>query len=232
MKIITTRGCKDYYDFMVSVFGEDELIVYDRRNAYPIDSCAVLGDSLILDYFSSKKLFSSDRPKIKINRWNSKKANRHDYKFSKKYRKEGDLYEGTVRHYILEIGYYHYIFEVERYLDDKNLDVLHLEPQLIYTERVTKDKRIGDTPISIIPIYNVYSSDGRINYEINKRHIIANPILASTYIPKYISAEDAWNHLSEYISSLRDVDIIDKRTNDEHIESHGFDKKISFRHRK
>ena len=41
-----------------------------------------------------------------------------------------------------------------------------------------------------------------------------------------------WNNLYEYISSLRDKEFEDTRTNDQHIESHGFDKKISFRHRK
>ena len=66
----------------------------------------------------------------------------------------------------------------------------------------------------------------------NLRNIVENPILKNTYIPKFIDAKEMWNNLYEYISSLRDKEFEDTRTNDQHIESHGFDKKISFRHRK
>lgn len=58
---------------------------------------------------------------------------------------------------------------------------------------------------------------------------IDNPILADSWIPKVIPPNDVWNNLYEYISSLRDKEIIDTRTNDMHIESNGFDKKDSFR---
>ena len=77
---------------------------------------------------------------------------------------------------------------------------------------------------------------GHLNFKYydveDKIHGIDNPILTETWIPKFISAEDMWNMLYEYISSLNDKEFTDSRTNDQHIESAGFDKKISFRHRK
>ena len=66
----------------------------------------------------------------------------------------------------------------------------------------------------------------------DKEQKIDNPILYSTYIPKFIDPYEVWNNLYEYVSSLRDKEFTDSRTNDQHIESHGFDKKTSFRHRK
>ena len=50
-----------------------------------------------------------------------------------------------------------------------------------------------------------------------------------SWITKYITPDEIWNNLYEYISSLRDKEIVDTRTNDMHIESNGFDKKESFR---
>ena len=59
-----------------------------------------------------------------------------------------------------------------------------------------------------------------------------NPILRDTYITKVIPPETVWKYVYEYLSSLRDKPIVDTRTDLEHLESHGFDKKKSFRHRK
>ena len=59
-----------------------------------------------------------------------------------------------------------------------------------------------------------------------------NPILRDTYVTKVIPPETVWKYVYEYLSSLRDKPIVDTRTDLEHLESHGFDKKKSFRHRK
>jgi hypothetical protein len=79
-------------------------------------------------------------------------------------------------------------------------------------------------------IYTRYR--GTVSVAKNSINVVESPILKNTYIPKFIDAKEMWNNLYEYISSLRDKEFEDTRTNDQHIESHGFDKKISFRHRK
>ena len=85
--------------------------------------------------------------------------------------------------------------------------------------------------MAICPVTRNYRDVFKL-YDRDKEQLIKNPILYSTYIPKFIEPKEVWNNLYEYISSLRDVEFEDTRTNDQHIESHGFDKKISFRHRK
>jgi hypothetical protein len=91
---------------------------------------------------------------------------------------------------------------------------------------VKKDEKKSKVPLFI----------GKLNFRYydvkDKIDGIDNPILVDTWIPKFISANDMWNMLYEYISSLNDKEFTDSRTNDQHIESHGFDKKISFRKRK
>jgi len=126
---------------------------------------------------------------------------------------------------------------VERYIDDEDENRIHLNYGLIEKKDISKDEKISYAPICLCPIShhkNWYagSSDKFDASKEDKEQKIDNPILYSTYIPKFIDAYEMWNNLYEYISSLRDKDFEDTRTNEQHIESHGFDKKISFRHRK
>ncbi len=43
------------------------------------------------------------------------------------------------------------------------------------------------------------------------------------------SAQDIYQELNRYISSLNDIEIVDSRTDVEKAESAGFDRKTSFR---
>lgn len=105
---------------------------------------------------------------------------------------------------------------------------LHIDHTLINSNRVGKDELFSVEPMSIVPCeasswytrkFNITKKDWRID----------NPILMKSWITKYITPDEIWNNLYEYISSLRDKEIVDTRTNDMHIESNGFDKKESFR---
>lgn len=58
---------------------------------------------------------------------------------------------------------------------------------------------------------------------------VINPIMEKTWIPKIIPAQDVWNNISDYLLAIKDKPIVDNRTDVEHAESHGFDKKTSFR---
>ena len=50
-----------------------------------------------------------------------------------------------------------------------------------------------------------------------------------TWIPSLISAEEVWNNITDYLLSIKEPEIVDNRNDVQHIESHGFDKKTSFR---
>lgn len=199
MKILGKRGEKDYYDYLQNYFGIDELVVYDRRKSFPIDI-----NSFYIGY-GLDNIFKKEKDKT------------HDIKrrLVKGYGIKVPVMKGRFFYFVVESGYYHYFFKVERYLDDN--DKVILEPQLIEKKKIDKKQKLSDCPLSICT---------------DSRNVVENPILKNTYIPKFIDAKEMWNNLYEYISSLRDKEFEDTRTNDQHIESHGFDKKISFRHRK
>lgn len=254
------KGYKDYYDFLCGVLGEDSLVVYDRRDAFPIDVTKEWGCSKRMEYPSQ----CSDYKNINIERWfrkepiygdkkreTIKRFNTHkvlDYKDQENETKDigwekrnkvrnswGEIKEGQVYHFVLEVGYHHYYFEVERYIDDEDDSRLHLNYGLIEKKDIERDKKISYAPVCLCPC-----SYGKYFWKESKFEIsdgdrvkkIDNPILYSTYIPKFIDPYEIWNNIYEYISSLKDKEIVDTRTNEQHIESHGFDKKISFRHRK
>ena len=56
-----------------------------------------------------------------------------------------------------------------------------------------------------------------------------NPFLSGTWITSMIPAEDMWNNISDYLLSIKEKPIVDTRNDIQHLESHGFDKKTSFR---
>ena len=228
MKILCKRGEKDYYDYLVSEMGMDEKVVYDRRSSTVIGPYEYYNFDYPCEYdvFFSKKPFKCDEPKVKKALWDSHK---HDFKNNrfnigwKRGRKE-EIEEGDIYYLFLEVGYHQFIFEVERYLDEDGK--VKIVPSIVSTKTVSKDDKKGKTPLYIGILYESHLTSSRIT------HGHDNPILANTWIPKLILAKDMWNMLYEYISSLNDKEFVDTRTNEQHIESHGFDKKISFRHRR
>jgi len=224
MKIIRKdgKGYSDYYDYLQGVLGQDELVVYDRRDALLIDPSKPCYKTYIDLWFCQEKDIE-DKPK-QLTRF-SKKRSIDDRNLKK------NVLEGRVIFFALEIGYYRYIFEIERYLDDnKNI---HIDPILLGKKRVERKDRLSEAPINLCPFYYTFLDKDALNGKpLGKDYVIKNPLLKNTYITKFISANDVWNEVYDYISSLKDKEFVDTRTNDEHIESHGFDKKISFRHRK
>lgn len=254
---------KDYYDYIVSTMGRDELVVYDRRDAFPIDPTKKWGDNVdrqcladcnaninynVERWFRKEPIYG-DKKREFIKRWNTNKIleykEQNDETKDMSWRKKDkirnsweEIKEGQVYHFVLEVGYHHYFFEVERYIDDDDESRLHLNYGLIEKKRIDKDKKISYAPVSLCPCsykkYGwLYGDEGK--FDVSRDMLaqkIDNPILYSTYIPKFIDPYEMWNNIYEYISSLRDKEIVDTRTNEQHIESHGFDKRISFRHRK
>lgn len=223
MKIIDNKKC--YYDYLQGVLGIDEKVVYDRRGSTVVSA----SDTYLFEYptgfdlYFSKKPFKCDEPKKKIKGWNSSKYDNRVQRWNA-FGYRDYIEEGSIYHLFLEVGYNQFIFEVERYLDKEGK--LHVDTSLVDHREVKKDEKKSKVPLFIGKLYFRYCNV--------KDHIdgVDNPILSDTWIPKFISANDMWNMLYEYISSLNDKEFTDSRTNDQHIESHGFDKKISFRKRK
>lgn len=221
MRIISKRGIKDYYDYLQGTYGIDPLVVYDRRECSVIDPPKTYSKdypSLFCDWFGTN-IDYSDKPKEKIRNWSSKsvKIDRHDMpRF---------VEEGKVMHFVLQIGYHFYLFEVERYLNNGKLCIGHT---LINSNRVERSELFSEAPMSIVPCEASTWYPRKYNIT-RKGWKIDNPILLKSWIVKYITPDEVWNNLYEYISSLRDKDIVDTRSNDMHIESNGFDKKESFR---
>lgn len=253
MKILT-KGNKDYYDYLMGIYGQDELVVYDRRNCFPIDPAKKWGDdidrktpihtsdyqNINVELWFRKEVMYCDKPKKEIKKYNSHKFRaKREWLEERNHKKFGivtKLMEGDIYHFVLEIGFKHFVFEVERYVDDKDPNRIHLECDMVKAYEVSPNDRISYEPMCLCPINTRYyhflmDYDFKVTDE-DKQQAIPNPILYSTYIPKFISADEVWRLLYEYISSLRDKEFEDTRTNEEHIESHGFDKTTSFRKRK
>lgn len=126
-----------------------------------------------------------------------------------------------IYHCVLEVGYIHYLFSLVP--TNGTVDV-----KLVKRFKVEKKK--SNSPISFINVrYNGKSSE--IEYCTNRLdNILENPILKNTWVPTFISADDLYDDLYDYLISIREPRIIDDRTDVEKLESKGFDRKTSFRH--
>ena len=228
MKIIDNK--KDYYDYISGIYGIDDLVVYDRRSSVVLNS----GKTLLqgLDHYFSTKILFTDKPLSEKRYWELKSIVRYreakaaKNKYSKKW-KEGDVY-----HFVLEIGYTHYRFEVERWIEDNKNEYAHVENRLIDTMKDVQ-KRYSNVPMCLI-LCQVqdwrWTKDG-LWKELSDIHLhrIENPILTGTFITKIIPPADIWQALYDYLSSLKDKPFTDTRTDVEELESAGFDKETSFR---
>lgn len=86
--------------------------------------------------------------------------------------------------------------------------------------------RKTDKPIELIIL------SGNNKYWHNNRELVrvGNPILRDiAIICRHISPEFIWNNIYDYLCSLKEQVYIDTRTDVQKAESHGFDKKTSFR---
>lgn len=212
MKILTPRNNKDYYDYLTGIYGEDEKIVYDRRSFTVLTNL----DSTLFSYVSTPK----DSPKREVRRsqWVGNRL------------KKVSVYQATDLFCILEVGFKWYSFQVERYIDPSGK--VCLDWKLLGVKVVTKAQRAGEAPMTLFKATSRYSflwREEATELVIDKLSGIPNPILAGTPITSFIAAHDIYQELNRYISSLKDIEIVDRRTDVEKAESAGFDRKTSFR---
>lgn len=232
MKIIASgRAPKDYYDFLQGVYGIDKLIVYDRRDCTLVNPQST-DNANLRDWFSTEANWF-DRKKEMTPLYNCKKV--------EICRKRNELRDwrklvpmGRIFHFMLEIGQHQYFFEVERYIDEDG--VLRLEYSMVEHREVSIEDKKSKAPIGICPFTFKepwLRNEGEFIFrDGDLTNMIDNPILCCTFIPKVISPYDVWNQLYSYISATKDVEIKDGRTDEQHAESHGFDRKDSFRNTK
>lgn len=193
MRIIDNK--KDYYDYLMGVYGIDDMVVYDRRG------------STVFTKTEFEKLFipHSDNQNIYAKEVIVKIGNKVYY-FN---RKNGDD-DWTMPN---EIDYYRHIEK------DAN-------PCLLSN---FKSKLKDDAPIEL---YYCYANPWR-TYNIFKekyRHLVTNPILKEfSFITKHIPADDIWQLVYDWITKRNEPNVVDNRTDKEHIQSAGFDCKTSFR---
>ena len=225
MKIIDNK--KDYYDYLSGVYGIDNLIVYDRRGSVSINAdCISLKGA---EYYFSQRILPFDKPITGKPHWELKSiAKRRLAEEAKKRSYSNSWTEGDIYHFILEVGNTHYRFEIERWLDEKQPKCLHVETTLLDTIKDVK-QRYSTAPICIITCRTQYWWwHHEVRWEDTKGRI-ENPILANTFIPKVIQPNEIWQAVYDYLSSIKEKPIADLRTDEQRLESAGFDKKTSFR---
>jgi hypothetical protein len=197
---------KDYYDYLVGVRGRDEHVVFDRRSSVLLNP----NDAEFASYFSSLRL-PDDKPK-------EMRHIRDENDFRWIYRIAGKQY-----YFLLSIGYTRYMFFTERWLNKYGVleKTTHIARQWNYC-KIT----IGHSILHIS-----FSGD---NYWLSpydkKAKTIENPILKNTCIPSFISAEEIYDTLYNYLLATKEPPVIDNRNDIQKLESKGFDKKTSFRH--
>ena len=227
MRIIDNK--KDYYDYLSGVYGIDNLIVYDRRGSVPINpDCISLKGA---EYYFCQKTLPLDKPIKGKHNWELKSIAKRRLAETQKRSYRKSWTEGDIYHFILEVGNTHYRFEIERWLDEKKPACLHMETTLLDTIKDVQ-QRYSNVPMCIITCRAQYRWwHHEVQWE-DTNGRIENPILANTFIHKLIPPAEIWQTLYDYLSSLKDTPITDSRTDDQKLESAGFDKKTSFRNAK
>jgi hypothetical protein len=199
MKIISKY--KDYYDYLVGKWGEDPLIVLDRR-----------------DYRNPSPYYFSDFEKITLYICDRKVEGL--YKSGKfYYGKNVEPFDIKHKKGIKLTKWYRYIY------DDKERYTINGGGNIAFTinkfpEKSNLNTKLG-IPILMIDKHALRKSESDIS------NFYTYPILKDLGLQTLFSPEEMWLMLSEFLAPKDNT--IDKRTNSEKILSKGFDLKTSFR---
>lgn len=251
MRIIDNK--KDYYDWLVGKFGLDGHITYDRRNSTRLvnkTSSSMLYDKYPMGWGHIFCTWKNGRdPKDERNMptgydWDTPKSSFPH----RKYKEFPGAYNVKSNFFGLVIGSVAYVFLVHRVLQNENDKEVKLIPKLMrkFTfdrsrTKTTAPILVGELSYSLFDIpfgirvrgkadeyYEALSKVGYIAPDRDGKYQ-ENPIMEGTWIPSLIPAEEVWNNITDYLLSIKEPPIIDNRTDVQHLESHGFDKKTSFR---
>lgn len=229
MKILDNH--KDYYDYMVGIYGIDEKLFYDRRGSI------VLSPQYTYDDYSSQlypkhdiKHFNTD-PKVLLKLFSTKIIEKDP--FSTKWNPiYYDTKEGNDKiFWALQCGKVKYVFKIKRVIEKGKVTIT---PELFEKmDGIRLD--YSDAPMYMFemwwdPYFHILTDGfGRSQGKNEQVLTIDNPILKDTYVTGFISPYEIWMNLSNYLSSQVEKPFVDSRTNKQHIESAGFDNVTSFR---
>ena len=218
MKIISKF--KDYYDYLVSVYGLDEVMVYDRRTDY-LEKPSITSDDRSYHYkiaicgqfyniylYKDKFYYTVDELVVLD-------------KLLKKNRKE------TIVHY-------HWnekdpVKTTQRHFDETNkttdINIRLRQPVVIKSYYGKMDvTKVDDNSDRY---YTFFDTNKKVTSSWNMCNLTEFGL--ATYVP----ADEMYQKIYAFISWLKDhPEIPNKQSNEEKLLSHGFDKKSSFRHRK
>ena len=211
MKIVSPF--KDYYDYLAGIYGVDERIVYLRN-------------SVKTNYVMSKERFI------------------FDFSFADKFAKQYLVVNGR-RYLFIDISKCHFdkphwvMFNYEQAIQESKASFSYGRwsgQAHTYTQGYTCEELIDISRKVGSPIFSVIGSDW-IRHKGYQLHIEGNaPRLIEYGFAKIIPAEQLYQELEYFLSNVlnESPDIKPPVTisNEDMIESKGFDKKISFRHRK
>ena len=211
MKIIDNK--KDYYDYLVGIYGLDSETVYDRRGSI----------SLKTSYSFNHRypnigtvIKESDDPY-----YNHLLPEKGKKRFSFIGGNVEFPYYGILDDFNVVIGNFSYMILTDRY---KEGEIVKGDNLLIKKSTRTDD---DDCPIGIISSLPMSEEPTRIKN--SNRFIARNVILNGTWLAKLFPAEEVWKDIYDFIRSKKEKKIIDNRTDKEKIISAGFDVKTSFR---
>jgi len=203
---------QDYYDYFSHIYGIDKTVTFDRRG------------SIVLN---NKDLLISP---ITSGGWPWERREHHSY-------------------VILEVGYIQYLLCIHNIKFSE--DVMYY----VYTEvedydisivrKYDEHKHYFGDPITLQScVIDNWSSYMNKEVDIDsfikqnsfeesilfKSDFIKNPILKNTKITSLLDSQEIWVNLDNYLSSLNnDKDVSIEMTEEEKAETHGFDRKTSFR---
>lgn len=218
MKLLTKY--KDFYDYLVGIYGEDEKLVYDRRVFRPhriadlflsledentrLFTFAINGKLYRIVHYLGKFYYTPEElVELRALYEKNNKTTRRRYSYF------------MDRSGFASSGFTSLKKAQEFFSDPKNTatDVnMRLRQPVLLTYNMLRGSEFFD--------------------EKTKTHWVV-PILSEFPITKYLPAEEVYKEISELLGWLNDhPEIPNTQTNDEKIVTHGFDPKTSFRHRK
>ena len=230
MRIIDTR--KDFYDYLAGIYGIDNLAVYDRRGSVP--AAKILSDypEIFSRGFVGRTAFyqGDDIP----DNWG--RFTRKDFGRPFMCRYYYIMVEAGVEHFFITAERMKkksdsplslkYTIETSGELAKKVSSIKWWHPLRQYAEIMKKHAAAGDRKLIPSPlglsISRGYSWKG-------KPEIIQNPILDGTPLAGILDPDKIYIGIHNWLLSEREPKIVDTRTDVEHLESAGFDRKTSFR---
>ena len=222
MKIIDNK--KDFYDYVSGIYGIDPYVVYDRRQSVP--SSQILEQHPTL--FSKEKDYRDDYPNYRYGRGGRGDDTFLDYYF----------------YITVEAGEKHFYIRGHRIRKTKDspieltfetYDPLDMLKRQYHVDLYGRSSFLMDRYQREVDRYKKKRSKAPLamfidDYSVSSNHTeIENPILKDLPITGLLPAEEVWQGIYDYLLKMKEPVITDNRTDVQHLESHGFDKKTSFR---